>query len=119
MTLEEWIYEQENRELHGKPEETKVTTLQREYMNGYLDGQKKAYDRCDEIARELSQIKSGYSQWIINHDAEIREDVLLECMHALDNSKANCHEDYIDGIDFSIGVLSGIYEQLKENKNES
>ena len=40
-----------------------------------------------------------------------REDILTECIHALDNVKATCHEDYVDGIDFSIGVLTDIYEQ--------
>lgn len=45
-----------------------ATTLQREYQNGYLAGQKKAYDECDEVARELSQIKSGCSKWLDEHD---------------------------------------------------
>ena len=60
--------------LLEEPEEITATALQREYENGYLDGQKKAYDECDEIARELSQIKSGCSKWLDGHDEKIRAD---------------------------------------------
>lgn len=37
-------------------------------------------------------------------------DAIENAIHHLDNSKANCHEDYIDGIDFAIGVLRNIKE---------
>ena len=39
-------------------------------------------------------------------------DAIDDAIHHLDNSRVNCHEDYIDGIDFSMGIL----EQLKEQK---
>lgn len=44
----------------------------------------------------------------------IREDAIDDAIHHLDNSKVNCHEDYVDGIDFAIGVLRSIAEQHKE-----
>ena len=48
------------------------------------------------------------------HDAKVRADAIDDAIHHLDNSKVNCHEDYVDGIDFAIGVLRSIAEQLKE-----
>lgn len=47
-----------------------------------------------------------------------RADAIDDAIHQIDNSKVNCHEDYICGINYSIGVLEGISEQLKEQSNE-
>jgi len=47
-----------------------------------------------------------------------RADAIEDAIHRLDNARVNCHEDYEDGISFSIGVLKNIAEKLKENKNE-
>lgn len=46
------------------------------------------------------------------HDIQI----ISEAIHRLDNAKVNCHEDYIDGIDFSIGVLENMLSQMKRSK---
>lgn len=45
-----------------------------------------------------------------------KADAIDDAIHHLDNSKTNCHEDYIDGIDFAIGLLNSTAEQLKEKK---
>lgn len=59
--------------------------------------------RADAIA-EFKDLGKLYS--------EIRADAIDEAIHHLDNCTTNCHEDYIDGIHFSMGVL----EELKEQK---
>lgn len=64
--------------LPEEPEEITATALQREYKKGFLAGQKKAYDECDEIARELSQIKSGCSEWLDEHDKKVTEYVVAK-----------------------------------------
>lgn len=45
---------------------------------------------------------------------DVKADAIDEAIHSLDNCVATCHEDYIDGIHFSIGVL----QELKEQENE-
>lgn len=99
--------------LPEEPEEITATALQREYTNGFLAGQKKAYNECDEVARELSQIKSGCSKWLDKHDAKIRADVIDECKQMLldvmvRDGNTKCHE-YM--------VAFNEMEQLKEKKN--
>lgn len=65
---------------------------------GFIYDQEKGYMTLDE------------------YDKQIRAETIEDAIHHLDNSKTNCHEDYIDGIDFAIGVLNSIAEQLKEQK---
>lgn len=45
-----------------------------------------------------------------------RADAIEGAIHSLDNSKAICHEDYVDGIDFAIGVLRNIAEQMQRGR---
>lgn len=47
---------------------------------------------------------------LVEWEKQIRADAIDEVIHNLYNCKVNCHEDYIDGVCFSMGVL----EQLKE-----
>lgn len=76
-----------------------------------------------EVPQESESVCAYYGDCYFNIGGfpsveQIRADVIDEAIHRLDNSKANCHEDYIDGIDFAIGVLQSIAEQLKEQNIE-
>lgn len=67
-------------------------------------------DSIDDVLNQ--EYDRGYEQG--------KADAIEEVIHSLDNSKAICHEDYVDGIDFAIGVLRNIAEQMqKEVENES
>lgn len=70
------------------------------------------------MIKELQAKYKGYSKMaLIFEIAKIREDTIDDAIHSLDNSKVNCHEDYVDGIDFAIGVLRSIAENLKEQNS--
>lgn len=103
--------------LPEEPEEITATALQREYKNGYLDGQKKAYDECDEIARELSQIKSGCSKWLDKHDAKIRAYVINKfVVNAITEFQKFDKEHGYPTLGDISDILSDVAEQLKEEK---
>lgn len=114
-----------------------ATALQEAYTDGYLRGQEIAYNRCDKIARELSDIKTGCSKWLDEHDAKIRAAAIDEIEEKLNNTGAEIifnlpveeilGED-IDLDDFAMLVqdavqvyrkmVLGVLKQLKEQKNE-
>lgn len=50
------------------------------------------------------------------YEVEIQIDAIDIAIHHLYNSKVNCHQDYFDGIDFAIGVLSSVADQFKGAK---
>lgn len=99
--------------LPEEPEEITATALQREYKNGYLDGQKKAYDECDKITRELSQIKSGCSKWLDGHDEKIRADERAKVLKAVIECGWHCevHSDK--------DLFEMVEKQLKEGETEN
>ena len=78
------------------------------YEYGYQQGREEA-----ERDFQNSDYWNGYLAKVI---ADAKADAIEDAIHHLDNSKVNCHEDYVDGIDFAIGVLGSITEQLKEQK---
>lgn len=65
-----------------------------------------------KIAVDTSKCKSCPLTLDEKDRRKVRTEAIDDAIHHLDNSRVNCHEDYIDGIDFSMGIL----EQLKEQK---
>lgn len=50
----------------------------------YQMGRNDAVEECDDIARELSQIKSGCSKWLDEHDRKIRNDAIEGCLEIIE-----------------------------------
>lgn len=106
---EKRIYDDGYKDGYNKGKEITATALQREYTNGYLTGQKKAYDECDEVARELSQIKTGCSKWLDEHDVKIKTMIIDEFSTRL------LYE--MDNMNIQRTVMK-VAQQLKEYVNE-
>lgn len=74
----------------------------------------RAYESC------LKSLPQGCMDCVFNYNCaekelyeKGKEDAIDEAIHHLDNCTTNCHEDYIDGVHFSIGVLEQLKEQNK------
>ena len=106
--------------LPEEPEEITAKALKREYTNGFIAGQKKAYDECDEVARELSQIKSGCSKWLEEHDAKVRADAIEEYFNELYKaSEIAIPVGWLNAKDIvTIQRAREIADRLKEEKHE-
>lgn len=71
---------------------------------------------CDVCVHHLD---GDCSKWkceflvIDDNKKEIIDEVLHAAIHKLDNSRIYAHEDYVDGIDFSIGILENMLNDLK------
>lgn len=105
--------------LPEEPEEITATALKQEYTNGFLAGQKKAYDECDEVARELSQIKSGCSKWLEEHDAKVRADAFREVDEKMaDISAEKCEEYGVDCIEANADAFGELGDWLEEKLKE-
>lgn len=69
---------------------------------------------CPLCGVGTDELCEGYCSGMADFIDEIKSDAIEDAIHSLDNSKAICHEDYVDGIDFAIGVLRNIAEQMQK-----
>lgn len=94
-----------------------ATSMQKLYENGYREGQKKAFDECDEIARELSHIKSGCSEWLDGHDKVIYSQAIDDVYKALYHEAFETDTDlqkWDSGCWIRFKMVENITEQLKK-----